>query len=268
MNKFISLVVLTGAVACGGVYDESIGSLEAPMSAYEGSGWVDNDGWEHRACDLNNSNHVCYFPAARTDGQGKYRRLVNMPLTDSGLPSGVTATVSRNSMMSMLMNQTQDWTFVSSSQGLGANYRIVRDDTIYNGTPPNTSILLSSIAHISCSEYGQELVENYPASTHTCKQVTLALDVDSFTAWVNQWCTSAAQKQNVLTSIFVHGGGVALGVPARDATLTPTASRRTLTKTSTPISLSSYGACLADVIWYDNPDVEDPNFTAYPDACP
>ncbi len=211
MNKIFGLVVL-GSLACGGVYDESnqeIGSAVASMSGYQGSGWRDDDDWEHRACDLNNPAHVCYWPGARTDGQSPWRRLVNMPLTDSGLPAGVTAAFSRNSAMSMLINQTQDWALVTSSQGVGSNYRIVRDDSIYSGTPPNTSILLSSIAHVQCTEYGFELQHDWPGSANTCNQVTLSLDVGAFTAWINQWSTNTAQKQNMLTSIFLHGLGVA-----------------------------------------------------------
>ncbi len=264
MKKFWGLVVL-GVVACGS-YGEDIGTSVASMSAMDGSGWRDEDGWEHRPCDIGNANHVCYWPAARTDGQGPWRRLVNMPLTDSGLPAGVTAATSRNSAMSMLMNQTADWNLVTTTQGVGSNYRIVRDDSIFTGTPPNTNILLSSIAHIQCTDYGVELDHPFAGSANTCDQVTLSLDVGAFTAWVNQWTTNTNTKQNVLTSIFLHGAGVATGIGASDSATT--AMRRTLSKTSTPIQLSNYDACQADQIWYTDPDYTDPEFGLYENVCP
>ncbi len=267
MNKFLSGLVVLGAMVGCGSYNETqeLGSAVASMSAWQGSGWRDDDGWDHRSCDLNNADHVCYWPAPRADGQDKYRRLVHMTMTDSGLPAGVTASLSRNSSMSMLTNQLLNWNFVITTQGVDSNLRIIRDDSIYTGTPPNTNIPYSSIAHIGCSEYGIELDEQWPGSANTCKQVTLALDVGAFTAWVNQWAPNAAAKQQVLTSIFSHAAGVTVGLGASDAA--NTAMRKTLTKTSTPISLSSYDTCQANWVWLLDGSYIDPEFRLYTNKC-
>ncbi len=242
-----------------------LGQIQEEMSIQNSTGWRNEQGWEHGRCRMQTTTHVCAFPSPDLSGQGLWRVLVNFPIESLTSAVGFNLGTARQYSLGYINAATINWNFVQTTQGVGAKLIIGNDDSIYNGTPPNATIDLSSIAHIACTDYGVTLNENWGASAFQCDVITIGFDYNSFMAWVNQWATNNNQKQQALNSLFVHFNGVAMGLGSHSAG--DTAMRARLSRAQSPITITSYEVCLANHVNFADTIVPDPSLGVHTQDC-
>lgn len=252
--------------ACGSATEEGpeLGQSSAGLSVKRYYGWKVNAGNEHGRCDMHNTLDDCGFPV-RASATNPYRRLLIAPVESTPVPTGFSLVDARTFGTSYFSNMSNQWDWLMTTQGTAADLIIMSDETLYNGTPPNDTISLATVAHIECSWLQFTYSEPYGARAYGCKQVTVRLDVGAFTSWVNQWATSNNQRQAALDSIYRHFLGIGLGLGSTNATDTP--MRRRLSRAQSPMTIQNYEKCMLDSVNFDDPDYVDPNLGVYINDC-
>jgi hypothetical protein len=268
MNNMLKKLLLSLAftLACGSPDPLELDQTSADLSVKRYTGWQMNTVWEHQRCDMNITSQQCAFPTRYTSGTNPYKRLLIAPIESTPVPPGFNLVDARTFGTSYFTNMTTNsWEWVMTTQGTTAHLMIVSDESIYNGTPPNDTINLSTIAHVECTWNEMTYTETWNAAAYGCRQVVASLDVGSFTAWVNQWATSNNQRQMALESVYRHFLGVALGLGATNSTDTP--MRRRLSRAQSPITIQAYEKCLLDAVNFNDPSFVDPALGVYTNNC-
>jgi hypothetical protein len=252
--------------ACGSLPEDPqiFGDTFQDLSVKRFTGFKMNSGWEHTRCDMNSINNDCGFPTRYTSGTNPYKRLLIAPIETTPVPSGFNLTDARTFGTSYFTNMSNAWEWVVTTQGTAAHLIIMSDESIYNGTPPNDTINLSTVAHVECDWNEFTYTENWLGRAYGCRQVVAALDVGSFTAWVNQWATTNAQRQAALDSVYRHFLGVAMGLGSTNST--DTLMRRRLSRAQSPITIQPYEKCMLDSVNFNDSQFPDPNLGIY-DPC-
>jgi len=270
------LLMLLALFACGAppseqeeqdVQDEQLGELGQGMSAKRYLGWKFNDVWEHRRCDMQSIYDQCAMPSATTSGPNPWRRSIIAPVESTPVPPGFDLRLSREFATAYYSNtfHNPNWEWVVTTQQTASNLAIVSDETIYAGTPPNATINVSSIANVACTSSDGDLMESLNGSAFRCRQITVWLDVGAFTSWVNLWATSNNQRMLATDSLLRHFVGVAMGLGSHDAGDTP--MRRRLSRSQSPIEITSYEKCLLNSVSFNDPSFVDPWFGMYANNC-
>ena len=264
MNKWLSTFLLL--FACGPMAEEDL-DLEqsfSPLSVKRYYGWKVNAGIEHGRCDMFSTWDDCGFPV-RASATNPYRRLLIASVESTPVPTGFNLTDARMFGTAYFTNMSNQWEWLMTTQGTAADLRIVSDESLYNGTPPNDTINLSTVARISCDFIQPTYTENLNGRAYGCKQVLVKFDVGAFTSWVNQWATSNNQRQVALDSIYRHFLGVGMGLGSTNSTDTP--MRRRLSRAQSPITIQNYEKCMLDSVNFDDPNYIDPNLGVYTNDC-
>lgn len=267
MKKLVSLILVSLGLACGSLPEPAIndlGSTEQELSVKRYYGWNVESGIEHGRCDMQSSLSDCAFPV-RASAINPYRRLLITPVESTAVPSGFSLVDARTFGTAYYGNMSNSWEFIMTTQGTAADLIIYSDETIYNGTPPNDTINLSTVAHVECDWIQFGFDETYPGRAWGCKQVVVYFDVGSFTAWVNQWATTNSQRQSALDSIYRHFLGVALGLGSTNSTDTP--MRRRLSRAQSPTTIQSYEHCMLDSVNMNDSSYPDPQLGVYTNNC-
>jgi hypothetical protein len=266
-NKLIQLLSLLPLLfACGPVANEDLhlDDFSESLGVKRYYGWKVNSGLEHGRCDMQSILDDCAFPI-RAVALNAYRRLLIAPVESTPVPSGFSLVDARTFGTSYFTNMANQWEWQMTTQGTAADLIIVSDETIFNGTPPNATIDLSTVAHIECSWLQSTYTESLSGRAYGCKQVSVKFDVGSFTSWVNQWATSNNQRQAALDSIYRHFLGVGMGLGSTNST--DTLMRRRLSRAQSPITIQNYEKCMLDSANFDDPNYTDPNFGIYVNNC-
>lgn len=249
--------------SCGEPAPEELGQLEEEQSGFNFSGLRDNDGWEHRRCNMNVASQVCYFPAPRS-GANKWLRNIKFDM-DTLTPPAPNLYDSASGFAIAYIDALLDkWSMAYVTSVASADLHLAIEENLFAGTPPNTNILLSSVVHVGCAG-STELIESLPASGYACKRFVASVDVGSINAWMNQWATTTAQKRNAWMSIYLHIYGISIGLGATDST--DTAMRRMLIKNQSPISYSNFEICTSNSINFEDPSFANPNLAIYSNTC-
>ena len=257
-------------LACGSFPDitpeeaQDIGTLDQDFSAKRYYGVKINTGFEHERCDMQSTLSDCGFPV-RSTNTNAYRRLLIAPVESTPVPSGFSLTDARTFGTAYFGNMSNDWVFAMTTQGTSADLMIVSDESLFNGTPPNATIDLATIAHISCVWIPFAYTESLNGRAYGCRQFEVRFDVGSFTAWVNLWATNNSQRQGALDSVYRHFLGVALGLGSTNSTDTP--MRRRLSRAQSPTVIQNYEHCLLDSSNFNDPNFVDPAFGMYANDC-
>jgi len=263
-NKWLSTFLFL--FACGPLpaEDLDLGEYSSTLGVKRYYGWKVNAGIEHGRCDMQSLLDDCAFPI-RSSGPNPYRRLLIAPVESTPVPSGFSLVDARTFGTAYFSNMSNQWDWQMTTQGSSADLRIISDESLYSGTPPNDTINLSTVAHIQCDSLQSTYNETLNGRVYGCRQVLVKFDVGAFTSWVNQWATSNNQRQVALDSIYRHFLGVGLGLGSTNSTDTP--MRRRLSRAQSPITIQNYEKCMLDSVNFDDPNYTDPNFGIYVNNC-
>jgi hypothetical protein len=266
MKKLLSLSLL--ALACGSFPEDAeptdLGQTDQALTALRHYSWIMDSGNEHMRCDMERISSDCAFPV-RANTLNGFRRLLIAPIETTAVPSGFNLVDARVFGTSYFTNMSNAWEWAMTTQGSAADLKIVSDENIYNGTPPNDTIDLATVAHVSCTFNQFQYEEDRPGRAYGCKSVTAKLDVGSFTAWVNQWATTNSQRQGALDSVYRHFLGVAMGLGATNST--DTVMRRRLSRAQSPGTIQNYEKCMLDAVNFNDPNYIDPELGVFANGC-
>lgn len=265
MNKYSMIASALLLSACSGYSDSfELESTEQELSTAQFAGWRNEDGWEHRRCNISNSSNICMYPKPRS-GANKWLRRVSGHLDiPANPPTNVNYPFAGAAAQLLVTSSTNNWEFESQSSTVGADLVIVDDESLYNGTPPNAPLLFSSVVHIGCTVYGAILTESYVGTGQYCDQVTATIDVGSFNSWLALWATDA-QKNVRWSQLLGHIYAVSAGIGATDAA--GSVMSRTIPKSGTIFNLTAFESCLSNSVNFNDPAYVDPNLGVYTNSC-